>query len=280
MTSGKEGIVVMSVILGRSRGKVKGGDASLLSAPLAGRGRGRRGSAGMALILLLALGGLTGCQSLSDTFQKYNPFTNILPKDEPTHSFRTKAFGTSALLDEASRFYFKGDFIEARGEYKRFLELHPTHPLAAFAQYRIGMCDFYQIGGIDRDPSPTEKALADFQKVIDEYPDSPYVEKAQKKVAFCRERKARLHFYVGSFYYRTKFYKAAAYRFHTILLKYPDSKIYPRAQYNYAKALFHEKKREKAAEVMRTIVSQSPGTFYARKAQILLDYWKRRGFIS
>ena len=173
------------------------------------------GETGKRLAGLLAgallITGLSGCASLSETFQKYNPFTNILPKDEPTHSFRTKVFGTSALLDEASRFYFKGDFIEARGEYKRFLELHPTHPLAAFAQYRIGMCDFYQIGKVDRDPTPTEKALADFQKVIDEYPDSPYVEKAEKKVAYCRERKAALHFYVGNFYYRTKFFNAAAF---------------------------------------------------------------------
>ena len=186
----------MRFILGGRAGDVKG-----KTGPEAGKVRPERGvrgrrSAGMALALLGSLLALTGCQSLSSTFQKWNPFTNILPKDEPTHSFRTKVFGTSALLDEASRFYFKGDFIEARGEYKRFLELHPTHPLAAFAQYRIGMCDFYQIGGVDRDPSSTEKALADFQKVIDEYPDSPYVEKAQKKVAFCRERKARLHFYV------------------------------------------------------------------------------------
>ena len=228
---------------------------------------------------VLVIVGLGGCASLSDTFQKYNPFTNILPKDEPTHSFRTKVFGTSALLDEASRFYFKGDFIEARGEYKRFLELHPTHPLAAFAQYRIGMCDFYQIGKVDRDPTPTEKALADFQKVVDEYPDSPYVAKAEKKIGFCRERKAALHFYVGHFYYRTKFFKAAAYRFHSILLKYPDSKIYPRAQFWYAKSLFREKKRKKAASVMETIVRQGKASPYSGKARILLDYWKRRGYL-
>lgn len=236
--------------------------------------RGSRLVAGGLLVMVLG-----GCTTIRETFDKYNPFTNILPKDEPTHSFRTKVYGTSALLDEASRFYFKGDFIEARGEYKRFLELHPTHPLASFAQYRMGMCDFYQIGHVDRDPTPAEKALSDFQKVIDEYPESQYVEKAEKKVAFLRERKAQVHFYVGAFYYRTKYFKAAAYRFHSILLKYPDSKIYTRAQFWYAKALFREKKRAKAAEVMETIIRQSTHSPYVGKAKILLNYWKSRGYL-
>lgn len=230
------------------------------------------GGAMVGGLLLSLLGGCT-------TVEKWNPFTNILPKDEPTHSFRTKVYGTSALLDEASRFYFKGDFIEARGEYKRFLELHPTHPLAAFAQYRIGMCDFYQIMSVDRDPSPTAKALADFQKVIDEYPESPYVEKAEKKVAYCRERQSNVNFYIGSFYYRTKFYKAAAYRFQSILLKYPDSRIYTKAQFYYALSLFYQKKRGRAVRVMKTIIRQAKDSKYASKSRTLLDYWKRRGYI-
>jgi len=228
---------------------------------------------------VLAAGSLTFLLGGCSTLEKWNPFTNILPKDEPTHSFRTKVYGTSALLDEASRFYFKGDFIEARGEYKRFLELHPTHPLAAFAQYRIGMCDFYQIMTVDRDPTPTEKAMADFQKVIDEYPDSPYVEKAEKKVAYCRERSSGVNFYIGKFYYRTKFYKAAAYRFQSILLKYPDSKIYTKAQYYYALSLFYQKKRDEAVRVMKTIIRQSKDSKYAGKSRVLLGYWKKRGYI-
>jgi outer membrane protein assembly factor BamD len=223
-------------------------------------------------VLMILLGGCS-------TLEKWNPFTNILPKDEPTHSFRTKVYGTSALLDEASRFYYKGDFIEARGEYKRFLELHPTHPLAAFAQYRMGMCDFYQIMSVDRDPTPTVKAMADFQKVIDEFPDSAYVDKAEKKVAYCREHLSNVDFYIGKYYYRTKFYKAASYRFQSILLKYPDSKIYSKAKFYYALSLFYQKKRYEAVRVMKTIIRQSKGSKYAKKSQILLDYWKRHRYI-
>lgn len=237
------------------------------------RSVGRKSWGLLAGVLVIFQSG--GCTTL----EKWNPFTNILPVDEPTHSFRTKVYGTSALLDEASRFYFKGDFIEARGEYKRFLELHPTHPLAAFAQYRIGMCDFYQIMTVDRDATPNKKAMADFQKVIDEYPDSPYVGKAEKKIATCRENQAHENFYVGDFYYRTKFYKAAAYRFQSILLKYPDSKIYTKAQFYYALSLFNQKKRQKAARVLRTIMHQSALSEYGKKSRTLLDYWKLRGYL-
>lgn len=202
------------------------------------------------------------------------------PKDEHTYSFRTHAFGTSALLDEASRFYFKGDFIEARGEYKRFLELHPTHPLASFAQYRMGMCDYYQILSVDRDPTPVRKALSDFQKVIDEFPDSTYVTKAQKKIALCRDHLSRVHFYVGYFYYKTKRFKAASYRFHTILLKYPDSRKYDRAEYYFAMAKFHLKHRNQAARLLQKLIQQFPRSKYAGKSRILLSYWKKEGFIG
>lgn len=223
-------------------------------------------------VLLMAIPFLSGCTYLGLLPPK--------PKDVHTYSFRTHAFGTSALLDEASRFYFKGDFIEARGEYKRFLELHPTHPLAAFAQYRMGMCDFYQILTVDRDPSPARKALSDFQKVIDEYPDSPYVSKAEKKVTYCRDRLSQVHFYVGRFYYKTKRYKAASYRFHTILLKYPDSAQYDRAEYYFALSKFHLKERNRAARLLGKLVQQFPRSKYARKSRILLSYWKREGYIS
>ena len=202
------------------------------------------------------------------------------PKDEHTYSFRTHAYGTSALLDEASRFYFKGDFIEARGEYKRFLELHPTHPLAAFAQYRMGMCDYYQILSVDRDPTPVRKALSDFQKVIDEFPDSNYVEKAQKKIAICRDRLSRVHFYVGYFYYKTKRFKAASYRFHTILLKYPDSRKYDRAEYYFALSKFHLKERHQAVRLLKKLIRQFPKSKYAGKSRILLAFWEKEGLIG
>ncbi|MHB1286568.1 MAG: outer membrane protein assembly factor BamD [Leptospirales bacterium] len=224
------------------------------------------------LSLFLAIPLLSGCTYLG--------LIPPHPKDIHTYSFRTHAFGTSALLDEASRFYFKGDFIEARGEYKRFLEMHPTHPLAAFAQYRMGMCDFYQILAVDQDPSPVRKALADFQKVIDEYPDSSYVAKSEKKVTYCRDRLSRVHFYVGHFYYKMKRYKAASYRFHTILLKYPDSAQYDRAEYYFALSKFHLKEREHAARLLGKLIQQFPKSKYAGKSRILLSYWKREGYIS
>lgn len=235
-----------------------------------------------ALFFFLILPGvlsLSACSSVGSSLARFVGWENVHPEDTHTHSFRTRAFGTSALLDEASRFYFKGDFIEARGEYKRFLELHPTHPLAAFAQYRMGMCDYYQILSPDRDPTNLRKSLSDFQKVIDEYPQSQYVEKAEKKVAECRNTLSEVHFYVGNFYYRTKRYKASANRFQVILLKYPDSQIYDKAQFYFALSKFHLKDRKRAAHLLDQLIQQFPKSKYAGRSRTLLAYWKRQGYL-
>lgn len=230
-------------------------------------------------LFLLAVLSLPACSSMGDSLARFTGFESVHPDDVRTYKFRTRHFGTSALLDEASRFYFKGDFIEARGEYKRFLELHPTHPLAAFAQYRMGMCDYYQILSPDRDPTNLRKSLSDFQKVIDEYPQSEYVDKSEKKIAECRNTLSEVHFYIGNFYYHTKRYKASANRFQIILLKYPDSLIYDKAQFYFAMSKFHLKERKRAAHLLAQLIRQFPKSKYAGRSRILLSYWKRRGYL-
>ena len=121
------------------------------------------------------------------------------------------------LLKRGEAYFVKGEYTEASQEFQRFLELHPFHRMAAFAQYRLGMSYYNQMNTNDRDPGPMEKAITAFQKVVTQYPESLYTDESREKIGVLRHRQAEHHFYVGQFYYKNAAYPAAISRFKKVL---------------------------------------------------------------
>ena len=63
---------------------------------------------------------------------------------------------------------------EAIKVFQVMLTKHSTHPRAGEAQYMVGVCY--------RTKNESKVARAEFQKVIDQYPESPFVEKARERI--------------------------------------------------------------------------------------------------
>ena len=118
-----------------------------------------------------------------------------------------------ALMGLADALYGDKRYEEAKFQYRRFLELFPANPEAAKAQFNSAMCSFQRMKTIDRDQSTTQEAVQEFQRLIQSYPHSPYVDEAKEKLAESRERLAAYELYVGRFYYRQGAYPAAIGRF-------------------------------------------------------------------
>lgn len=129
-----------------------------------------------------------------------------------------------AQIKLADAHFYKKSYEEALQAYKDFEKLHPTNPAVPYCIYRQGLCYYRQRSTIDRDQTFTAKAMAEFQRLKQKYPDSEYAGKADKYLTRCRKDLAEHEFYVGEFYYRTKRYSSALERFQIIASEYPEFK--------------------------------------------------------
>src|SRR5580765_7357106 len=121
-----------------------------------------------ALLGIVISGFLSGCATEKDTVG--SEIRDLLGIDENTTTVTEgtleQQYEPLTIMKRAESFYAKENYIEAAGEYQRFLELHPIHRLAPFAQYRLGMSYYKQVNTIDRDSEPLWKTIQSFQKLI------------------------------------------------------------------------------------------------------------------
>ena len=78
----------------------------------------------------------------------------------------------------ADSLFQEGDYLNAAHEYKRLLFLHPDAPRIDFIAFRVAAS--YQNAG------KLENAIRAYQLLIDTYPESILVERAQNNIAQCR----------------------------------------------------------------------------------------------
>ena len=227
----------------------------------------------LALLGLMLSVVLAGCATEKDTTG--SEVRNLLGIDEDT-SVSSEAtieqrYEPLAIMKRAESFYGKKNYIEAAGEYQRFLDLHPLHRLAPYAQFRLAMSYFKQINTIDRDAEPLQKAMQALQKLVQVYPNSPYVAEAKAKLAVCRERLARYQMYIGHFYYHKGAYPAAVYRFNKVIQEYGDLEITSEALYRLALSQQGLGQTEKAETALRLLLEKYPESDYGRQANDLMQ---------
>lgn len=182
-----------------------------------------------------------------------------------------KIYDALTLLKRGEAHFVKEDYAAAAEEYQRFLELHPFHRMAAFAQYRLGMSYYHQLNTIDRDPGPVEKAITAFQKVVKDYPQSLYTQEAGDKLHDLTRRLAQHDFYVGYFYYKNSAYPAAIARFQKIITKGENRSLIEKSLYYKGLSLYYSEQREEAKETLQRLLQEYPESSFARGAKQMLS---------
>lgn len=189
---------------------------------------------------------------------------------EETKDDVKRNYDPKVILKRAEALYQAGEYIEAIGEYQHFLDLHPLHEWADYAQLKLGMSYFQQFTTIDRDPDPVQKALESFQKLLTTYPNTKYTDEAQKRIAACQERLAQYQFYVGRFYYKQEAYSAAIRRFEQVLASYPNDPVAADSLYYLALSYERQGKAELAVSSLQNLVVKYPDSPYHSKARQML----------
>lgn len=190
------------------------------------------------LFLVLIVGGLSGCGCLfgerrAETAEELAEKGMDYFDDEDYHD-ALKAFTTLkerypysryAILAElkvADAHFYRKEYAEAIAAYSEFLQLHPKNDAIPYVLFQIGECYYKQLLSEDRDQTPTRQAIAAYQRLLNEQPNSTYSDTAKERIQDCRKLLAQHELYVAKFYFKSKFYEAALGRFEGVLAGYKD----------------------------------------------------------
>ncbi len=127
------------------------------------------------------------------------------------------------------KFYAK-QYLEAIVLYEEFEKLHPTNEAIPYVIFQIGTCYYKLMLPPDRDQTFSKKVIETYERLLQRFPQSPYVREAKKRIQEARERLGAHELYVAKYYHRTRRYRAAYYRLLYLLQTYPETKAARKAQ--------------------------------------------------
>lgn len=185
-------------------------------------------------------------------------------------SFPKSFYAQRAKLAIADSYFAKGDegsMILAASEYREFIQLYPFSPSAPYAQYQIAMSYFKKALAPGRDQTKTIQALAEFRKVIANFPTSEEAGKAPALIAECEERLATHALSIGELYYKQYALKAAISRLKEILTDYPAFSKMDFVYFYLADSYYRANKPEDAVPFFTKLVTDYPKSDLAEKAQ-------------
>ncbi|KAB2951596.1 MAG: outer membrane protein assembly factor BamD [Rhizobiaceae bacterium] len=144
---------------------------------------------------------------------------DAVDRQHPYSEFARKSMVMSAFAQ-----YRQGNYDEAINAGKRYVNLYPSTPDAAYAQYIVGLSYFRQIRDVTQDQKESRRAIEAMEEVVARWPDSEYVEDAKAKIRFARDQLAGKEMQIGRYYLERREYLAAIKRFRYVIEQYPNTR--------------------------------------------------------
>lgn len=172
--------------------------------------------------------------------QKLGEFTARFPYSKLT---------PEAELLIANSHFELASYAEAAVSYEQFIKLHPKHEKADFAMFRIGESFWTEApDDIDREQDFTQKAVEEWERLIEAYPNSKYTTDAKQRVKAGLRRIAESFDFIAAYYCKRELYHACAYRSVQILEKYSDFKDLRKKSLKRAAKSFAKLAKEKSKD--------------------------------
>jgi len=168
--------------------------------------------------------------------------------------------------------------VLAINEYREFLSFYPIHPRAHYAQFKLGMCHFYQMHGPDRDQTETVEAIAELTLFLQRYPnpqENPLLEEGRARLREARDRLSDSDYRVAYFYLRTqKFPPAAIDRLNAILKNDPEYSRRDAVYFHLAQALLRVNRPAEALPYLDRLITEFEVSEYLEEAKKLAETLK------
>jgi outer membrane protein assembly factor BamD len=180
--------------------------------------------------------------------------------------------GMKSELKMADCLYYQRQYGTAFIKYQEFSRLHPKHKFIDYVHYQMGMCYYKQLCSIDRDQSFAQEAVKHFEAFIALFPSSHYVPSAQKKIEKCKKNLTEHILYIADYYYRTKAYNSALYRYVEALQNYRDYIASPdQLLFKIGKLYLRANQPENARDQFIALLKEYPDSPLAPEAERLLE---------
>jgi len=242
---------------------------------------------GMALSLIIALSLVSGCKKTpvqispdiaasdealykhGEAAIKKDTEKGMLYLRQVIDSFPKSFYAQRAKLLIADTYFKKGDeanMILAAAEYREFIKSYPYSPSAAYCQYQIGMSFYKKITKEGRDQTKTSQALAEFKKVVADFPASDQAKDAQEKIKDCEEKLASLEAGIGVQYADMRAFKAAANRLNDVMTTYPNYSHMDVVYYYIGYSYLRMNAADRAVPYFTKLLSDYPKSKLVKKA--------------
>ncbi len=181
------------------------------------------------------------------------------------------AWTKKALILQTFSHYEGGDYDDAIGSGRRFVQLFPTDNDAAYAQYMVGMSYYRQIPDITRDQERSEKALIALDEVYRRWPQSEYASDARQRALTARDQLAGKEMEVGRYYLKQRNYTGAVNRFREVLVRYQTTRHVEEALMRIAEAYMSLGVVEEAETAAAVLGHNFPDSPWYKDAYVLLQ---------
>ena len=134
--------------------------------------------------------------------------------------------------------YLKMDYETSIFQFKKIINLYPSHKDLDYVYYMIALCNYEQINDANLDGRFNDLAYQSFNQVIKRFPESDYAKDSQQKIVLIMSNKASKHMMIGRFYLKERKYTAALNRFKLVVEKYSSTKFTPEALHRIVEIYF------------------------------------------
>ena len=258
-----------------------------------GAGWRRIGRILQVVVALIGLGVAAGCASAPKKPPTGTPDPDKFLFERGTAELNDKDWFTAReyfkqLVDSYPQSQYRGDaklgvgdtylgegtaesYVLAVNEFREFLSFYPTHKRIDYAQYKLGMCHFYQMRDPMRDQTETLEAIKELTAFVERFPNaqrSALYPEAAAKLRAARDRIGEHELGVGIQYHRTRWYAGAIARLKPLLETDPEFTHRDAALFYLADSYDKVGRPAEALPYFDRIIKEFERSEYLEKAQL------------